>query len=112
MQKVTKFLSFIIVLTGIVIATLSVFGFKHLENMLLFFDKQMWDKHPEIIQESINDNYSFSIYLKDMIVYIGLYKDLAIFSLILLVVATLILLFICKKKNKKDSLYKEDSIQK
>jgi len=68
--------------------------------MLLLLDERLQGVRPEIMDVNIWDNYPLSIYLKDIIVYVGLYRDISIFVAILITITTLTLIFGYKKLAK------------
>ena len=101
MTRAEKHFLFVILFCGLIISILAIGGFNHTEKMVRFLDRQLWNKHPEIMQESIRNNYPFASYIKDIIVYVGLYK-VAIFALLgMVIIAESIFLFLIYKRKCK-----------
>ena len=98
MKNITKILSILVLLLGITLAVVSIVGFKYIENRISFLNEQMWSKHPEVMQNSIGNDYPFAIYLKDTIVNVGLYKNATQLLLILVIIAGVSLLFLYFRK--------------
>ncbi|MDD5135511.1 MAG: hypothetical protein PHP01_08890 [Phycisphaerae bacterium] len=100
MQKVVKILLFVVISIGIFTPMFLAFCFRRIENMVLLLDNRLQSIRPEIMDISVRENYPLSIYMKDIIVYVGLYRDISIFVAILITIATLFLIFACRKTDK------------
>ena len=101
MQKIAKIIFSIIVATGVLTLLFLAFCFRHVENMVLLLSERLHSIHPEIMNTSVREDYPLASYMKDIIVYVGLYRDISIFVAILITTATLFLIFVCTSHFKK-----------
>ena len=107
MRKIGKIAPLVIGCLGVITLGVLAAGFKRLESMVLFLNGELWNKHPEVMQQSIRDTYPFSSYVKDIVVCTGLYKNCAVLFVVLMITVGFGLFFLHKKKDKGVSEVKD-----
>ena len=97
--KLIKIFLVIIILLGVIALILPIIGFNKVEDKISFLDKQLWDRYPGVMQESISNGYPLSSYIKDMIICVGLFKSCAVLFVILIITAIVIVFLINKRED-------------
>ena len=101
MRRAEKLLLFFVLFGGLIVSILAAVGFIQIEKAICFLNEQMWNKHPEIMQDSIRNDYPFANYIKDIVVNVGLYKGAAFVLLGIMIIAESTFLFLIYKRKYK-----------
>lgn len=98
---------FIFLISFVSLASLifAIVCFTHIKDRALFFDKQLWDKSPEIMHSNINERMQFCDYSTGSIINIGICRFMAYIFMTMLVVIDLIYCCICLAHFHKKKVY-------
>lgn len=106
MKKVKILLFLGIIVASVAGLLLTIYGFNHIDSMIADIVQYLRDKHPEIMDEAtIWHNYPFEICLKDIGVWVGLYKFFAEAVLVFIIIITIVYAgFSYKKKCEQGKI--------
>ena len=96
--KKDRFLLFAIIIVNLIGLLVCIRGFYLINQQVWFLDRQVYQKNYNHIM--LRDNYPLYVFTKDLIVTVGIYKDLAKCFLIVAIIFILIYGILAYKNRK------------